>query len=59
MEPSRLKAEIDQGRYRPQPERVAQAMLQRRGVRALLIEAAGLNQADRIRPAPPDRRRAA
>ena len=36
MQKRQLKKLIEAGHYRPEPERVAQAMLQRRGVRELL-----------------------
>jgi len=35
-----LKALVDDGRYRPEPGLIAEAMLRRRGVRALLTGAA-------------------
>lgn len=44
-----LKTEVEQGLYRPEPELVAQAMLRRRGVRALLT-VRGLGPGDRIPP---------
>jgi hypothetical protein len=56
MQKRQLKRLIDTGHYRPQPEQIAQAMLQRRGVRELLIGGLSfspnggppLNPADRI-----------
>jgi hypothetical protein len=41
MQKRQLKRLIDTGHYRPEPEQIALAMLQRRGVRALLT--AGLS----------------
>ena len=58
MEQRQLKSLVESGNYRPEPERVACAMLRRRSVRALLIGSA-FNPADRIQPAPPVRRQAA
>ena len=58
MQPQQLKNLVESGGYRPQPELVAQAMLRRRGVRALLTGAA-LSPADRILPAAESRRQAA
>jgi hypothetical protein len=37
MQPRQLKRLIETGHYRPEPGQVAEAMLQRRGVRELLI----------------------
>ncbi len=52
-----LKSLIEDGRYQPQPELVAEAMLRRRGVRTLLT-AAAINPAGRI-PSPRAARRQA
>jgi hypothetical protein len=38
MQPRQLRALIETGHYAPDPSLVAEAMLQRRGVRALLID---------------------
>lgn len=57
-EPRQLKSLVESGEYRPQPELVAQAMLRRRGVRALLMDAA-LNPVGRIQPFATGDRRAA
>lgn len=56
MQKRQLKRLIDTGRYQPQPEQIAEAMLQCRGVRELLIGGLSLstnggpplNPADRI-----------
>ena len=53
-----LKSLIEDGRYQPQPELVAEAMLRRRSVRALLTGAA-ISPAGRIPSAPAVRRQAA
>jgi len=53
-----LKSLVQNGDYRPQPELVAQAMLRRRGVRALLMDAA-LNPVGRIQRVATGARRAA
>ncbi|HXV04896.1 MAG TPA: hypothetical protein VFP23_03215 [Solirubrobacterales bacterium] len=37
MQTDRLKSMVQDGRYRPQPALVAEAMLRRRGVRELLV----------------------
>jgi len=58
MEQQELKSLVESGRYRPEPELVARAMLRRRGVRTLLT-GAGLSPADRIQSAPAFRRQAA
>lgn len=58
MQQLQLKSLIEDGNYRPEPELVAQAMLRRRSVRALLT-GAGLNQAGRIQPPSAVRRQAA
>ncbi len=57
MQQQQLKSLVESGSYRPEPELVAQAMLRRRGVRALLT-GAPLSSADRI-PAGTDSRRQA
>jgi hypothetical protein len=67
-----LKTSIENGHYQPQPERIAQAMLRRRGVRSLLMAGCAfgpsrsgklgggpLNSAGRIPPAPESPRQAA
>lgn len=60
MQPRQLKTLIETGHYRPEPALVAQAMLRRRGVRALLIDDwAPLSPTDRTPPAPEARRQAA
>ena len=58
MQQLQLKSLIEDGNYRPEPELVAQAMLRRRSVRALLT-GVGLNQAGRIQPGSVARRQAA
>lgn len=58
MEQQQLKSLVESGSYRPQPELVAQAMLRRRSVRALLTGNV-ISSADRILSAPASRRQAA
>jgi hypothetical protein len=58
MQQQQLKSLVESGGYRPEPELVAQAMLRRRSVRALLT-GAPLSSADRIPPAAESRRQAA
>ena len=58
MQPQQLKSLVESGSYRPEPELVAQAMLRRRGVRALLT-GPPLNAVDRTLPAAESRRQAA
>jgi serine/threonine-protein kinase RIO1 len=60
MQARRLKRLIDSGGYKPEPALVAQAMLRRRGVRALLsAPSPPLSEADRSRSAPEAGRQAA
>ena len=60
MQQAELKSLVESGHYKPDPSRVAAAMLQRRGVRELLIGAnPTLSRAGRIPPAPQSPRRAA
>lgn len=59
MQKRQLKRLIDTGHYQPQPELVAQAMLQRRGVRELLTGGLPLSAADRIQSPSESRRQAA
>ncbi len=60
MQPRQLKSLIETGHYRPEPALVAEAMLQRRGVRSLLTQASTpVNQAGRTPPAPAAGRQAA
>jgi len=58
MQQGQLKSLIESGRYRPEPELVAEAMLQRRGVRALLTGMPS-SAADRTPSAADSRRQAA
>lgn len=58
MDQRQLKTLVESGAYRPQPERIACAMLRRRGVRVLLT-GAPVSPADRIRSAPEAPRQAA
>ncbi|HKI66445.1 MAG TPA: hypothetical protein VJ989_04185 [Solirubrobacterales bacterium] len=58
MQSKQLKSLVENGSYRPEPALVAQAMLRRRGVRALLM-GAPLSAADRTLPAAESRRQAA
>jgi hypothetical protein len=58
MQQQQLKSLVESGNYRPVPELVAQAMLRRRGVRALLTGDA-INPAGQIPSASAGRRQAA
>ncbi len=58
MQRQELKSLVESGHYKPDPSRVAVAMLQRRGVRELLI-GGGVNRAGRTPPGPQSPRRAA
>lgn len=58
MQQQQLKSLVESGSYRPEPELVAQAMLRRRGVRALLT-GSPLSSADRIPPGAESRPQAA
>ncbi len=54
MQQEELKTLVESGHYKPDPSRVAVAMLQRRGVRELLIGgSAALSRAGRS-PSPPE-----
>lgn len=59
MNGQQLKTLVESGHYQPQPERIAQAMLRRRGVRELLIGGGSLRPAGRIQPARESPRQAA
>jgi len=59
MNGEQLKTLIETGGYRPEPQRVAEAMLARRAVRELLVGGTSLSSAGRIRSAPESRRQAA
>jgi len=60
MRTRQLKRLIESGLYRPEPARVAEAMLDRRGVRVLLIDGGStLSAADRTQSAPEPGRQAA
>jgi hypothetical protein len=59
MQQQELKSLVESGHYKPDPSRVATAMLQRRGVRELLIGGPTLNRAGRNPPGPESPRRAA
>jgi len=60
MQTNQLKTMVETGHYKPEPALVADAMLQRRGVRELLMQgAASFSSAGRIPPAPVAGRRAA
>jgi hypothetical protein len=60
MQPQQLKILVEAGSYKPQPALVAEAMLQRRGVRALLADwPSPLSGAGRTPPSPAAGRRAA
>ena len=58
MQPQELKSLVESGHYKPDPSRVASAMLRRRGVRELLI-GGSVNRAGRTPPGPESPRRAA
>jgi hypothetical protein len=59
MQSEQLKSLVESGHYKPDPSQIATAMLQRRGVRELLIGGPTLSRADRTPPAPQSPRRAA
>jgi hypothetical protein len=60
MQSQELKSLVESGHYKPDPSRIAVAMLQRRGVRELLIGGnPSLNRAGRSQSAPESPRRAA
>jgi hypothetical protein len=59
MQSQELKSLVESGHYKPDPSRIATAMLRRRGVRELLIGGATLSRAGRTPPAPQSPRRAA
>jgi hypothetical protein len=59
MNGEQLKTLIETGDYRPEPQRVAEAMLRRRAVRELLIGGNPPSSAGRIQLAPESRRQAA
>lgn len=60
MSPRHLQSLITAGHYKPEPELVAEAMLQRRGVRLLLGKGSSASSAaDRTRAALAGRHRAA
>jgi hypothetical protein len=60
MQSQELKSLVEAGHYKPDPSRIATAMLRRRGVRALLIGgSSGFNRAGRTPLAPESPRRAA
>jgi len=59
MQQQELKSLVEAGHYKPDPSRVAAAMLRRRGVRELLIDGTALSRAGRTPPAPESPRRAA
>jgi hypothetical protein len=60
MQQQQLKSLVEAGHYKPDPSRIAAAMLERRGVRELLIGGnPTLSQAGRTPPGPQSPRRAA
>jgi hypothetical protein len=60
MQAQQLKSLVEAGHYRPEPSLVAEAMLQRRGVRELLAqELPAFSAAGRTPPAPTTGRQAA
>jgi len=58
MQPRQLKTLVESGHYKPQPSLIADAMLQRRGVRELLTSE-GFMRAGQIPPVSQARHRAA
>jgi hypothetical protein len=53
MSPRHLKSLVESGHYKPEPSLVAEAMLQRRGIRELLMETvAGSSSTGRSPSAP-------
>ena len=58
MQPRQLKTLVETGHYKPEPSLIADAMLQRRGVRELLTSESFM-RAGRTPPAPEVRHRAA
>ena len=60
MQSQQIKVLVESGQYRPEPSRVAEAMLRRRGVRELLMHAPQpLSAAGRTPTAPAPGRQAA
>ncbi len=61
MQPRQLKTLVETGHYKPEPALIADAMLQRRGIRELLLVPGftGVGAAGRTPPAPAAGRRAA
>ena len=60
MQSQELKSLVESGHYKPDPSRIATAMLQRRGVRELLISGnPSLSQAGQNPPGSQSPRRAA
>jgi hypothetical protein len=60
MSAGQLKSLVETGHYRPSPELIAEAMLQRRGVRVLLsVDSAGVSRAGQTQQAPAGHRPAA
>jgi len=53
MHAEELKSLVESGHYKPDPSQIAMAMLQRRGVRELLVHSQPGDPADR-NPPPPD-----
>ncbi len=52
MQPEQLRIMVESGNYRPEPALVAQAMLRRRGLRALLASDPSVGRVDgKISPA--------
>ena len=59
MQSQQLKSLVESGHYKLEPSLVAEAMLQRRGVRELLINMPVFDGAGRTPPSPSAGRRAA
>jgi hypothetical protein len=59
MQSMQLKSLVESGHYKPDPSRVAAAMLRRRGVRELLTGGTAFSRAGRTPAAPESPRQAA
>jgi hypothetical protein len=59
MQAKELKSLVESGEYKPDPGRVATAMLKRRAVRELLLPGLASGQGDQSRPSSAFRPRAA
>jgi hypothetical protein len=50
MSPRHIKSLVESGHYKPEPSLVAEAMLQRRGIRELFIETVAASSDGQSRP---------